>query len=208
MRSTNIAPGVVVVPLNLPGPEYEGLTPTYDFKELIGAGGFGEVWRTRRRGTGDWHEHVTKVSFDPPESDRVTLAWHGTTAVAAQPPHPHLCRVGIVSWGSGRLWVSSELADGNMAGLAGGAARLLGVTRNAVRRHGLAATGSDEGETKNRLENQPIRTVRQRPARRAGRGRKKRPTGDRPRWCAVTRTGNRYRRPTVTSSPAGCSGAP
>src|SRR5438045_1115069 len=55
MRSTNIAPGVVVVPLNLPGPEYEGLTPTYDFKELIGAGGFGEVWRTRSRGTGDWH---------------------------------------------------------------------------------------------------------------------------------------------------------
>jgi hypothetical protein len=42
-----------VVPLNLPGPEYAGLTLTYDFKELIGAGGLGEVWRTASRGTGD-----------------------------------------------------------------------------------------------------------------------------------------------------------
>ena len=84
MSTTNIAPGIVVVPLNLPGPEYAGLTVTYDFTELIGAGGFGEVWRTLSRGTGDWHEHVTKVSFEPPESDRVRLAWHGTMAVAAR----------------------------------------------------------------------------------------------------------------------------
>jgi serine/threonine protein kinase len=129
MSTTNIAPGIVVVPLNLPGPEYAGLTLTYDFKELIGAGAFGEVWRTLSRGTGDWNEHVTKVSFEPPKSDRVRLAWHGTMAVAAQPPHPHLCRVGIVSWGSGRLWVSSELAEGNMAGLAAGAARLPELVR-------------------------------------------------------------------------------
>src|SRR5262245_38313959 len=102
MSSTNITPGVVVVPLNLPGPESAGLTLTYDFMELIGAGGFGEVWRTRIRGTGDWHERATKVSFEPLESDRVALAWHGTMAVAAQLPHPHLCSVGGVDWGSGR----------------------------------------------------------------------------------------------------------
>ena len=129
MSSTNIAPGVVVVPLNVPGPEYAGLTLTYDFKERIGAGGFGEVWRTLGRGTGDWHERATKVSFEPLESDRVRLAWHGTMAVAAQPPHPHLCSIGIVSWGSGRLWVSSELAEGNMADLAAGAARLPELVR-------------------------------------------------------------------------------
>ena len=135
MCGTNIAPGVVVVPLNLPGPEYAGLTLTYDFKELIGAGRFGEVWRTLSRGTGDWHEHVTKVSFEPLESDRVRLASHGTMAVASQPPHPHLCTVGIVSWGNGRLWVSSELAEGNMAKLADGATRfpkLLRYTREAA----------------------------------------------------------------------------
>jgi serine/threonine-protein kinase len=135
MRSTNIVPGVVVVPLNLPGPEYAGLTLTYDFKELIGAGGFGEVWRTLSRGTGEWHERATKVSFEPLESDRIRLAWHGAMAVATQPPHPNLCKVGIVSWGNGRLWVSSELAEGNMAGLAGGGSRLpelLRYTREAA----------------------------------------------------------------------------
>src|SRR5262245_15037175 len=124
MSTTNIAPGIVVVPLNLPGREYAGLTLTYDVKEVVGAGGFGEVWRTLSRGTGDWIEHVTKVSFEPPESDRVRLAWHGTMAVAAQRPHPHLCRVGIVDWGRGRLWVSNDLAEGNVGGLAAGAAQL------------------------------------------------------------------------------------
>src|SRR5438874_1100676 len=129
MRSTNIAPGVVVVPLNLPGPEYAGLTLTYDFKELIGAGGFGEVWRTLSQGTGEWIERATKVSFEPTESDRVRLAWHGIMAIAGQLPHPHLCDVGSVDWGRGRLWETSKLAEGNMAGLAAGAARLPELVR-------------------------------------------------------------------------------
>lgn len=124
MSATNIVPGVVVVPLNLPGPQYAGLTTTYDFKELIGAGGFGEVWRTGIRGTGEWHERATKVSFETMDSDRVRLALHGTMAVATQLPHPHLCNAGSVSWDSGRLWVTSELAEGNMARLASGASRL------------------------------------------------------------------------------------
>jgi serine/threonine-protein kinase len=134
MSRTNIAPGIVVVPLNLPEPQ-SGLKITYDFKELIGAGGFGEVWRVLSRGTGDWIEHVTKVSFEPLESDRVRLAWHGTMAVARQPSHPHLCKVNMVSGTSGRLWVSTDLAEGNMAGLASGAPRLpelLRYTREAA----------------------------------------------------------------------------
>ena len=99
MSSTNITPGVVVVPLNLPGPEYAGLTITYDFKELIGAGAFGEVWRTMIRGTGEWNERATKVSFEPTESYRVKLALYGSMAVARQPAHPHLCKPGSLSWG-------------------------------------------------------------------------------------------------------------
>jgi serine/threonine protein kinase len=118
MSSTNIVPGIVVVPLNLPGPEYDGLAMTFDFKELIGAGTFGEMWRTRNRGTGDWHEDATKVSFEPVESDRSRLAWHGNMAVAGHLPHPHLCSVSMVFQVGGRLWVSSELAEGNIAGLA------------------------------------------------------------------------------------------
>lgn len=127
--STNIVPGIVVVPLNLPGPEYAGLTLTYDFKELIGAGGFGEVWRTLTRGTGNWNEHVTKVSYEPVDSDRVRLAFNGTRAIAAQKTHPHLCSVGIVSSCNGRLWVSSEMAEGNLADLATGSARLSDLVR-------------------------------------------------------------------------------
>jgi serine/threonine protein kinase len=131
MSTTNITPGIIVVPLNLPGPEYAGLTTTYDFEELLGAGGFGEAWRTRIRGTGEWHERAIKVSFEPVDSNRVRLALHGTMAVAAQLPHPHLCSVGSVSWGGERLWVTSELAEGNMAGLAGGVARLPELLRYA-----------------------------------------------------------------------------
>jgi serine/threonine protein kinase len=120
MSSTNIAPGIVVVPLNLSGPEYDGLTMSFDFRERIGAGGYGEVWRTLTKGTAPtWFEVATKVGFEPLESDRGRLAWHGTMAVAAQPPHPRLCTVKMVFQVDGRLWVSSEWAEGNIAGLAG-----------------------------------------------------------------------------------------
>lgn len=123
MNNTGITPGIVVVPLNLPGPEYEGLTLTYDFKELIGAGGFGEMWRTRCRGTGDWLENATRVSFEIIESDRGRLALAAAKAVIRQPRHPHICSIRSVIGTSGRLWVGSELAEGNMAELAAGVNR-------------------------------------------------------------------------------------
>src|SRR5688572_25074236 len=129
MSHTHIDHGVVVLPLNIPGPDYAGLTLTYDFKELVGSGGFGEAWRTLSRGTGDWHEHATKVSVEPRAHDRIRRALHRTMAVAALLPHPHLCDVDCVSERSGRLWVDSKLAEGNMANLAAGTARLPELVR-------------------------------------------------------------------------------
>lgn len=124
MRSTNIVPGLIKVPNRFGGPEYAHLTLTYDFQERIGAGGFGEVWRTLTRGTGDWHQGATRVSFDPLESDRVQLAYEGARAVAAQQPHPHQWTIGIADSCFGRMWVTGELAAGNLAGLSDGATRL------------------------------------------------------------------------------------
>jgi hypothetical protein len=50
-------------------------SPTFDFRERIRGGGYGEVWRTFTKGTAPTRfEVATKVGFEPLESDRGRLA--------------------------------------------------------------------------------------------------------------------------------------
>jgi hypothetical protein len=58
MASTKITPGKIEIPLNLPGLD---LSLTFDFRERIGAGRFGEVWRVGTRGSAPtWGAGATK----------------------------------------------------------------------------------------------------------------------------------------------------
>lgn len=119
MPSTGITSGQYELPLNIPGQQ---LSLKFDFRERIGAGGFGEVWRVRTCGSApSWHDGATKVSFEAPDAERCQLAIFGIMAATSQGPHARLADIQYIFPVKGHLWITTELAEGNLADIAGDA---------------------------------------------------------------------------------------
>jgi pSer/pThr/pTyr-binding forkhead associated (FHA) protein len=117
MYAADLAPGPYDIPLNIPG--YD-LTLHLELLNLIGRGSFGQVWRSRTRGTGpDCHEGAVKVGHCAEGSEMGDLCRWGAMAAARVPPHPSLLLPKMIGSFSGRPMVETTLADNSLADLAG-----------------------------------------------------------------------------------------